>query len=114
MVPCIWWQQTDLFHGPEDIPEKEHIKQKFHIRNGGEFTLWRVPKPTQSLDKQLAVFLKKTRGDTSYAEFSKKTGLPASTLFRLENCQQSITLGKLEQVMNRLKVTLGDVFGSSQ
>ncbi|MHA3771606.1 helix-turn-helix domain-containing protein [Verrucomicrobiota bacterium sgz303538] len=47
----------------------------------------------------------------SYGEFSKKTGLPASTLFRLENCEQSITLGRLHGLMKKLKVGLGDVFG---
>ena len=46
----------------------------------------------------------------SFAEFSKKTGLTPSTLFRLENGQQSITLGRLEQVMIRLKVSLWDIF----
>jgi len=63
------------------------------------------------LDEKLAEFLKKTRGQTSYAEFSKRTGLTPSSLFRLENRQQSITLGRLERVMARLRVSLWDVFG---
>ena len=62
------------------------------------------------LDKQLAQFLRKTRGDQSYGTFSKKLGVTASTLFRLENCDQSITLKKLDQILDRLKVGLGDVF----
>jgi Helix-turn-helix. len=71
-----------------------------------------VPKaPQPKLEEKLANFLKSARGQTSYAEFSKKTGLTPSTLFRLENRQQSITLGRLEQVMVRLKVTLVDIFG---
>jgi hypothetical protein len=71
-----------------------------------------VPKHSQpNLDQKLAIFLKKTRGEQSYADFSKKTGLTPSTLFRLENRQQSITLGRLEQVMAKLKVSLRDVFG---
>jgi transcriptional regulator with XRE-family HTH domain len=44
----------------------------------------------------------------SYAELSKKTGLTASSLFRLEQGQQSITLGRLHEVLKRLKLTLGD------
>ena len=67
--------------------------------------------PASSLDKKLAVFLKKARGEMTYAQFSKKTGLPPSTLHRLENGQQSITLGRLQQVMDRLKVSLKEVFG---
>jgi len=46
-----------------------------------------------------------------YAAFSKKTGLTASSLFRLEQGQQSITLGRLHEVLKRLKSTLSDVFG---
>ena len=63
------------------------------------------------LDKKLAVFLRKKRGDMTFAAFSRKVGLPTSTLFRLEQCQQSITLGRLHQVMKRLKASLDDIFG---
>jgi hypothetical protein len=35
-----------------------------------------------------------------------------STLHRLENCEQSITLARLHGLMQRLKVTLGEVFTS--
>ena len=44
------------------------------------------------------------------AAFSQKTGLPRSTLFRLENGEQSITLGRLHQIMDRLKCSLEDIF----
>jgi len=72
-----------------------------------------VPKHSQpNLDQKLAAFLKKTRGEQSYADFSKKTGLTPSTLFRLEHTEQSITLRRLEQVMAKLKVGLGNVFGA--
>ena len=63
-----------------------------------------------SLDQQLADFLRKKRGEETYAAFSRRTGLPASTLFRLEQAQQSVSLGKLEQLMKRLKVKMKDVF----
>lgn len=62
------------------------------------------------LDKKLAAFLKKQRGELSFAAFSKKTGFSPSMLFRLENCEQSITLGRLQQLMDRLKVGWKDVF----
>jgi predicted transcriptional regulator len=63
-----------------------------------------------NLEKQLAQFLRKQRGDMTFVQFSRKVGLPPSTLFRLENGQQSITLGKMEQVLTRLKCKLTDVF----
>lgn len=50
----------------------------------------------------------------SFAQFSKITGLTPSTLFRLENCDQTITLRRLEPVMKRLKVSLSDIFGDAK
>ena len=47
----------------------------------------------------------------TFAQFSKKTKLTASTLFRLENGQQSITLKKLDVVLKRLECSVLDVFG---
>ncbi len=49
-------------------------------------------------------------GIQSYAAFSRKTGLPPSTLHRLEQGVQSFTLGKLEKLLWRLKCKLPDVF----
>jgi transcriptional regulator with XRE-family HTH domain len=70
-----------------------------------------VPSP---LDKKLAAFLKKQRGEMSFATFSKKTGFSPSMLFRLENCEQSITLGRLQQILDRLRCDLDEVFGSAR
>jgi transcriptional regulator with XRE-family HTH domain len=62
------------------------------------------------LDRQFAQFLRQRRGEMTYIQFSRKTGLPPSTIFRLENGQQSITLSKLHGVLQRLKVSPRDVF----
>ena len=64
----------------------------------------------QDLDKQLAAFLRKKRGEMSFAEFGKKTGLTKSTLFRLEQGEQSITLRRLHDILQRLKCSINDVF----
>jgi transcriptional regulator with XRE-family HTH domain len=64
-----------------------------------------------ALDKKLAAFLRKQRGEQTYTQFSKKLGFPRSTVFRLENGEQSITLGRLQQIMDRLKCSLSDIFG---
>jgi len=63
-----------------------------------------------TLEKQLAAFLRKKRGGMTFAQFSRKVGLPVSTLHRLEQCQQSITLSRLQQIMQRLKCGLSDIF----
>jgi len=64
----------------------------------------------QTLDKELATFLRKTRGETPYAAFARKLGITPSSLFRLENGQQSITLKTLQQIMDRLHCGLTDIF----
>ena len=64
----------------------------------------------KALDKQFGVFLRKQRGEVTYAAFSRKIGVSASTLHRLERAEQSVTLGKLEEILARLKCTLDDVF----
>jgi len=64
----------------------------------------------KSLDKQFGRFLRQQRGSESYAVFAKRLGISASTLFRLENCDQSVTLGKLEDILKRLKAGMRDVF----
>jgi DNA-binding Xre family transcriptional regulator len=63
-----------------------------------------------TLEKQLSTYLRKKRGDMTFAEFSRKLGLTPSTLHRLEQCQQSITLRSLQQIMERLKCDLSDIF----
>ena len=65
----------------------------------------------KSLDKALATFLRKQRGELSYPQFARKLGIAISTLHRLEQGQQSITLGKLEDILKRLKCSTKDVFG---
>ena len=64
----------------------------------------------KSLDKQFGRFLRQRRGDASYAVFARQLGISASTLYRLETGEQSITLGKLEDVLKKLKASVRDVF----
>ena len=51
-----------------------------------------------------------TRGDLSYLEFSKKTGLSHTTLHRIEKGEHHLTLLKLGVLLRKLKVKLSDVF----
>ena len=64
----------------------------------------------RTLDIQLASFLRKRRGEMTYAAFARKLGITPSSLFRLENCQQSITLKTLQQILDRLGLDIADVF----
>jgi transcriptional regulator with XRE-family HTH domain len=81
------------------------------IRNSAQGTLLDVPLPPTDLDRKVAAFLKKQRGAMTYREFGKKVGLNASTVFRLEQCEQSITVGRLHGVLKKLKLSPKDVFG---
>lgn len=62
------------------------------------------------LDRQLAKFLRKARGNLSYADFSKKVGVSHTTLHRIERGEHRITLDKLETILDKLKIKLGDIF----
>jgi transcriptional regulator with XRE-family HTH domain len=62
------------------------------------------------LDKQFGRFLRQRRGAASYAVFARQLGISASTLYRLETGEQSVTLGKLEDILKKLKSKVPDVF----
>jgi len=64
----------------------------------------------RNLDKQLAKFLRKERGNLSYAKFAKKTGISYQTLYRIEHGEHHLTLDKLETALMKLKIRLKDIF----
>jgi transcriptional regulator with XRE-family HTH domain len=64
----------------------------------------------QKLRKQLAAFLKKARGEMTFAQFEKRMGISASTLHRIELGDQNVTIDTLEQIKERLKVSMADIF----
>jgi len=50
-------------------------------------------------------------GGLTFQQFSRKTGISDSTLHRLELAEQNITLNTLEQICDRLKCSISDIFG---
>jgi len=62
------------------------------------------------LAMQLAQFLRKKRGDLTFQQFSRKTGLSDSTLHRLEMGEQNITLDTLEHLCDRFKCSIAELF----
>lgn len=64
----------------------------------------------RNLDVQLARFLKQQRGEMSYSEFARKIGVGHMTARRLESGEHHITLKKLEVILDKLKVKMGDIF----
>jgi transcriptional regulator with XRE-family HTH domain len=54
--------------------------------------------------------MRKERGELSYAQFAKKTGISHQTLYRIEHGEHHLTLDKLETVLVKLKIRLKDIF----
>lgn len=69
-----------------------------------------MPEPPSALDLHFARWLRERRGESTYSAFSRSTGVPISTLHRLEMGQQSATLRLLDHVLRRLQAEPGDVF----
>ena len=63
------------------------------------------------LRKQLGTFLRAKRGEETLAQYARKLGISDSTLQRLEVGQQNITVDTLEQIIDRLKCSVSEVFG---
>jgi DNA-binding Xre family transcriptional regulator len=64
-----------------------------------------------SMQKQLAQFLRKKRGEMSYPAFARKLGVSSSSLHRMEMGEQNVTLKTLEFLLKRLKCRVTDIFG---
>jgi transcriptional regulator with XRE-family HTH domain len=65
-------------------------------------------------DRLLADYLRKKRGDETVRVFARKIGLTHGTLHRVENHQQSITIGKLGEIMDKLDCSWDDIFGKAK
>ena len=65
-------------------------------------------------DRLLSEYLRKTRGDQTVRAFARKIGLTHGTLHRIENLQQSLTIGKLGQIMDKLDCSWEEIFGKAK
>lgn len=65
-------------------------------------------------DRLLSEYLRKTRGDQTVRAFARKIGLTHGTLHRIENHQQSLTIGKLGQIMDKLDCSWEEIFGKAK
>ena len=66
-------------------------------------------RPASKSEKKFAKKLKALRGDQSQVAFAKRLGIAQSTLNRLENLEQSVTLHLIEKIADRLKVDVADL-----
>jgi DNA-binding Xre family transcriptional regulator len=70
----------------------------------------RLTSAVAKLQQQLAQFMRKKRGDMTYQQFSRKTGLSTASLQRIEMADQNVTLETLVEITSRLKCKIGDIF----
>ncbi|CAN5831282.1 hypothetical protein BH09VER1_BH09VER1_47490 [soil metagenome] len=63
------------------------------------------------LNQSLAAFLRREKGDGSYAALAEKLNIAESSLYRLVHGNQSATLSSLENILRQLRVSPQDVFG---
>lgn len=57
----------------------------------------------------LATSLRARRGTGSQDQFAKRLGISQSTLGRIENEEQNVSIDMLEQICKRLKCSLADL-----
>ncbi|PAW79254.1 MAG: hypothetical protein B9S32_04685 [Verrucomicrobia bacterium Tous-C9LFEB] len=62
-------------------------------------------------DKKVAEFLRSRRGEQTYRDFAPRLGMSRSTLHRLENLEQSVTLAKLHAIAQRLRTSVETILG---
>jgi len=61
-------------------------------------------------ERQLAIYLRKARGDETFRAFARRLGISASSLQRLEQAEQNVTLRTVQQIIRRLGISIGDIF----
>lgn len=64
------------------------------------------------LRERLAKFIREKRGDTPQREFARKIGVAQSTIMRIENLDQNVTIKTLESLCQTFHADIGDLFPS--
>lgn len=64
------------------------------------------------LRERLARFIREKRGDIPQREFARKIGVAQSTIMRIENLDQNVTIKTLESLCQTFHLDIGDLFPS--
>lgn len=62
------------------------------------------------LRERLAVYVRSQRGDTPQRRFARRIGVAQSTIMRIENQDQNVTLDTLEQLCKAFHVDVAGLF----
>ena len=71
---------------------------------------WQYKPYMVHLRARLAVFIRDRRGDVPQRVFARKIGVAQSTIMRIENQDQNVTLETLEQLCKAFHLDVGDLF----
>ena len=63
-----------------------------------------------SLRNRLAIYIRLRRGGLTQREFARRTGVAQSTIMRIENEDQNVTLKTLEQLCRAFRVDVAELF----
>jgi transcriptional regulator with XRE-family HTH domain len=66
------------------------------------------------LRRRLAAYIRHKRAGVTQRAFARKTGVAQSTIMRIENEDQNVTLDTLEQFCKAFNVDVGDLFPAHQ
>lgn len=62
------------------------------------------------LRERLAIFIREKRGTLPQREFARKIGVAQSTIMRIENLDQNVTINTLETLCRVFHADIGDLF----
>lgn len=62
------------------------------------------------LRERLAKFIREKRGEIPQREFARKIGVAQSTIMRIENLDQNVTIKTLENLCKAFHADIGDLF----
>lgn len=62
------------------------------------------------LRQRLALFIRSKRGNIPQRDFARKIGVAQSTIMRIENLDQNVTLDTLEHLCRTFHADIGDLF----
>ena len=63
-----------------------------------------------NLSSQLAKTIKKRRGEMSQRAFAKRIGVSSTTIRRMENEEQNVTIKTLQHLMKIFRCSIEDLF----
>lgn len=82
------------------------ISVMFHMGNILSHTIQAMGQ----LRQRLAQEIRRRRGEATYRAFARRLGIGLSTLHRIENGEENVSLDLLHQLCQRLRCDVSDLF----